>query len=238
MLVTFTPRVYHEAGEIIYIMPACSNFEQGLSVMNRRTLSGIAAKNATLAWLGGGALAAGGKGIAGGLAVLGGIQLAPVFAVSGFVFASKARQNLENAKSNLSQAENLAATMRTAIDTLREINTLSATQRRLISKLDAHLLATLEELEPALASAYNKAADRNARSLLFKIRRLLFGAKTQVKIADLNEYHRILFLESLSCVGLLNRLLMVPLLSESGEITRECKAIAEQAERFVETRVD
>jgi len=79
--------------------------------MNRRTLSGIAAKNATLAWLGGGALAAGGKGIAGGLAVLGGIQLAPVFAVSGFVFASKARQNLENAKSNLSQAENLAATM-------------------------------------------------------------------------------------------------------------------------------
>ena len=59
-----------------------------------------------------------------------------------------------------------------------------------------------------------------------------------MKVADLNAYHRVLFLASLSCVGLLNRLLMVPLLSESGEITRECKAIAEQAERFIETRVD
>ena len=35
-------------------------------------LSGVAATNATLAWFGGGALAAGGAGMAGGMAVLGG----------------------------------------------------------------------------------------------------------------------------------------------------------------------
>lgn len=40
-------------------------------------LSGAAASSATLAWLGGGALAAGGLGIAGGTAVLGGIVAAP-----------------------------------------------------------------------------------------------------------------------------------------------------------------
>jgi hypothetical protein len=45
-------------------------------------LGGAAASSATLAWLGGGALAAGGLGIAGGTAVLGGIVAAP--AIIGF----------------------------------------------------------------------------------------------------------------------------------------------------------
>ena len=45
------------------------------------TLSGAAATNATLAWLGGGSLAAGGFGMAGGTLVLGGIVTAPALAV-------------------------------------------------------------------------------------------------------------------------------------------------------------
>lgn len=48
-------------------------------------LSGVAATNATLAWLGGGALAAGGGGIAAGTAVLGGLVVAPAaVAAAGF----------------------------------------------------------------------------------------------------------------------------------------------------------
>ncbi|NMT56681.1 hypothetical protein HKB02_03245, partial [Vibrio parahaemolyticus] len=42
------------------------------------TLSGAAATNATLAWFGGGALAAGGAGMSGGMMVLGGIVAAPM----------------------------------------------------------------------------------------------------------------------------------------------------------------
>ncbi|WP_052443944.1 hypothetical protein [Pectobacterium brasiliense] len=42
------------------------------------TLSGVAATNATLAWFGGGALAAGGAGMSGGMLVLGGIVAAPI----------------------------------------------------------------------------------------------------------------------------------------------------------------
>jgi hypothetical protein len=42
------------------------------------TLSGVAATNATLAWFGGGALAAGGAGMAGGTLVLGGLVFAPL----------------------------------------------------------------------------------------------------------------------------------------------------------------
>jgi hypothetical protein len=61
------------------------------------TLSGAAATNATLAWLGGGALSAGGFGMAGGAIALGGIVLGPALAVGGFMMASKAEEALTQA---------------------------------------------------------------------------------------------------------------------------------------------
>jgi len=61
------------------------------------TLSGIAASNATLAWLGGGALSVGGFGMAGGALALGGIVLGPALAVCSFVLASKAEEALTQA---------------------------------------------------------------------------------------------------------------------------------------------
>jgi len=60
-------------------------------------LSGAAATNATLAWLGGGSLAAGGGGMALGTAVLGGMVAGPLIAVTGFVMNSKAEKNLTEA---------------------------------------------------------------------------------------------------------------------------------------------
>lgn len=63
------------------------------------TLSGVAATNATLAWLGGGSLAAGGLGVAGGTAVLGSIVAAPVIAVATLVWAKCAESNKYDAMS-------------------------------------------------------------------------------------------------------------------------------------------
>lgn len=51
------------------------------------TLSGVAATNATLAWFGGGSLAAGGLGMAGGTMVLGGLVVGPALAVGSWFFA-------------------------------------------------------------------------------------------------------------------------------------------------------
>lgn len=68
-------------------------------------LSGAAATNATLAWLGGGTLAAGGLGVAGGMCVLGGMVAAPVLLVLGFMSSAKAKENLANARSNLANAK-------------------------------------------------------------------------------------------------------------------------------------
>ena len=61
------------------------------------SLSGVAATNATLAWLGGGSLAAGGGGMALGTAVLGGMVAGPLIAITGFVMDSKAEKNLTEA---------------------------------------------------------------------------------------------------------------------------------------------
>lgn len=69
------------------------------------SLSGAAATNATLAWLGGGSLAAGGFGMAGGMAVLGGIVAGPVLAVGGMIMASKAEEAKHTAYSNYDKAK-------------------------------------------------------------------------------------------------------------------------------------
>ena len=78
------------------------------------TLGGAAATNATLAWLGGGSLAAGGYGMAGGMMVLGGIVAGPVLAIGGAMFAAKAEAAKEDAYSNLSKANLAAAEMKKA----------------------------------------------------------------------------------------------------------------------------
>ena len=62
------------------------------------SLSGVAATNATLAWFGGGSLAAGGLGVAGGTVVLGGIVAGPVLAVAGTLMKAKAEEKLANAR--------------------------------------------------------------------------------------------------------------------------------------------
>lgn len=77
-------------------------------------LTGVAATNATLAWLGGGSLAAGGFGMAGGMAVLGGIVAGPVLAIGGMMMASKAEEAKHNAYSNRDKASLAAEQMETA----------------------------------------------------------------------------------------------------------------------------
>lgn len=84
-------------------------------------LSGIAATNATLAWFGGGALAAGGAGMSGGMMVLGGIVAAPMI-----YFATKGTyakvNNIEAETTKLSQElTNLLEHRKHSETSLREV---------------------------------------------------------------------------------------------------------------------
>lgn len=86
---------------------------QALAVASTGTaiasLSGAAATNATLAFFGGGSLAAGGLGMAGGTVVLGGLVAGPALLVMGFVAGHAAKKELEKARTNKAEAQQVAA---------------------------------------------------------------------------------------------------------------------------------
>lgn len=111
------------------------------------TLSGVAATNATLAWLGGGSLAAGGLGMAGGMAVLGGIVAAPVLAVGGAMFAKMSEKALDEAKSNLAQTKIAEEEMLTAKVTTDAIASIIEESLVIIGKLDDKLVKELQTLK-------------------------------------------------------------------------------------------
>ena len=110
-------------------------------------LSGAAATNATLAWFGGGSLAAGGLGMAGGTVVLGGLVAGPVLAVGGLVISAMARKNLASAKANLAQAKKAAAEMRAATGIVDGIRKVSSQFREMIEKARTRLVVVLRTLE-------------------------------------------------------------------------------------------
>lgn len=111
------------------------------------TLSGVAATNATLAWFGGGSLAAGGLGIAGSAAVLGGIVAAPVLAVGGMLLAAKARENLANAKGDLAEAKKAASEMKNARAIVKAIIAVVCQVQEFSKRLDDRFTLILDDLE-------------------------------------------------------------------------------------------
>ena len=114
------------------------------------TLSGAAATNATLAFLGGGSLAAGGLGMAGGMAVLGGLVAAPALAVLGIFMGSSASKNLDNAYSNLSEAKKFREEMKTAASLCNGIRIRAYMFDRLLIRLDAMLYQAVAGMRIAI----------------------------------------------------------------------------------------
>ena len=112
-------------------------------------LSGIAASNATLAFLGGGSLAAGGLGIAGGAAVLGGLVAAPAVAVFGIVMAARASANRDKAYSNLAKAREYTEEIKKICTLCNGIRMRTTLFHRLLLKLNVifePLVIKLEKL--------------------------------------------------------------------------------------------
>ena len=112
------------------------------------TLSGVAASNATLAWLGGGTLAAGGFGVTGGMVVLGGVVAAPVLLVGGLLLAAKGEEARETASANVLKARAAAQTMKTAEFATQMIGRKAAEVDRLLQRLhEEHFARDLVALE-------------------------------------------------------------------------------------------
>lgn len=126
------------------------------------SLAGAAATNATLAWFGGGALAAGGLGMAGGAIVLGGIVAAPVLAVGGFLLASKSQAALTDAYSNKSKAEATAEAMKAARTAARSILRRTEEIRVVLSDLTTPFQDMVEDLRDLVQedTDYSKYSER------------------------------------------------------------------------------
>lgn len=115
-------------------------------------LSGVAATNATLAWLGGGTLAAGGYGMAGGAVVLGTLVAGPALLVLGGVLGARASKKLDDSKANLEKAKTFQSEANLVIEKLKAIvevtcvgHDLMKKLKRLFSEINKNLLHTIEQ---------------------------------------------------------------------------------------------
>ena len=151
-------------------------------------LSGAAATNATLAWLGGGSLAAGGFGMAGGAAVLGGIVAAPVLLVGGLMMASKAEEAKERALSNRHDAQVAATAMQEAEVAARDIGRMADQVRNVLKKLQDYLRSDLEALEDLVSVSTDfRTYDRSERDLVLRSASLAVTAKNLAETSLLEE---------------------------------------------------
>lgn len=113
-------------------------------------LSGAAATNAILAWLGGGSLAAGGLGIAGGTAVLGGIVAAPALLVAGIFMDNKADKAMDEARAYRAEVREFEEQCDSNIALMDAIRTRGDQIRSLLETLEGHFAASLEQLQAVL----------------------------------------------------------------------------------------
>ncbi len=115
-------------------------------------LSGAAATNATLAFFGGGSLAAGGLGMVGGTAVLGGLVAGPALLVMGLVAGSAAKKNLEKAYTNRSEAIQIASQLNVAGLQCETIRRRTYMFYNLLARLDTYFLPLIYKMEDIIAS--------------------------------------------------------------------------------------
>ncbi|GAA7445797.1 hypothetical protein MM0357_10360 [Helicobacter pylori] len=100
-------------------------------------LSGVAATNATLAWLGGGVLSVGGFGMIGGMAVLGGLVAGPALAILGALSAAKMEKKRDDAKAYCSQVEKAVKEADAVVANLQAVEKMARLFTRQITKCDA-----------------------------------------------------------------------------------------------------
>lgn len=119
------------------------------------TLSGVAATNATLAWLGGGALSVGGFGMAGGMVVLGGLVAGPALAVGGMILESQSRKALNDAHGNYEKAKVFRAQAKNIGVALKAIFTRCSQIYDLLEQLDSHFVTYINLMNETIENKGN-----------------------------------------------------------------------------------
>lgn len=173
------------------------------------SLSGAAATNATLAFFGGGSLAAGGLGMAGGTAVLGGLVAGPALAVLGVVVGAKASANRDKAYSNLAKAREFKEEMDTAASLCMGI-------RRRANMFNRFLLSLNSVFEP----------------LIYEMSQIIKNRGTDFR--NYNEEERKVIAEAMAMAGAVKSILDTPILDHDGNLTSESDKIVAMTRKRLE----
>ena len=167
------------------------------------------ATNATLVWLSGGSLVAGGGGIA-GAAVLGGIVAAPLLLVGGFVMKSQAKDALKDAKSNLKKAKVHAEAMDTA----------------------KVACAAIYKKANEVWEVLNTLQGGHLDNLLPKLNRLV---STNPDYRTYNDEQKRLVMQTAAVAKTAHLVAEAPLLAEDGAVTKEIRHALKNATNFLKT---
>lgn len=197
------------------------------------TLSGVAASNATLAWFGGGSLAAGGLGMAGGAVVLGGLVAGPLIAVGGMFMASKARENLAEAKKVQAEVKVAVQEMKNASSLLEAIKKISNQFTEAINEMDKRMSLVLNNLECNLVSAEKEREE----SFVFKLKRFWFGIFSKTVPLDyhkLNDIQKSSIYLAYQFAQATKILLETPLLNRDGGLDKDCLKALEPSRKLLE----
>ena len=172
------------------------------------TLSGAAASNATLAFFGGGSLATGGLGMAGGAAVLGGLVAGPALLVMGLITGAKAGKNLENAKANLAQADEICEELEVGADQCIAIRRRTTMFYHLLARLDAKFLPLIYRMQEVMRDEGDDYS--------------LYTPEAKKVVVS-----------AASIAVTIKAVLDTPILTESGELTEESKTVAGEIEAIL-----
>ena len=153
------------------------------------SLSGVAATNATLAWLGGGSLAAGGWGMAGGMMVLGGIVAGPALAIFGHVLGNKGEEALNTARSNMEQAVTIRDQADLMASKLRAIEQVTSLANGTFSTTSSQLRRSVGDLRRVIDShgVDYQAFTVESKSVVFRSVKLVQLLKAMIDTAILDK---------------------------------------------------
>lgn len=111
------------------------------------TLGGAAATNATMAWLGGGSLAAGGGGVAAGATVLSAVTMAPAVAITGLTLIVQGQKALTKAAEFQAEVDIAVAAIHSASSALESVHARMDELSEILRQLTVRLTQRLDDLD-------------------------------------------------------------------------------------------